>query len=177
MNGPPRLNLAFRLTTRLRNCGRGSASVEFALWTALFFAVVMVALDFGLYHLQAERADQAVGAAAVQTFQQASNAGFASIPAYVRAYAADSALGVTTSCNGTAGACTNVNRTCACLTSNGAFVALSCGSSCSGTGMTAGSTAGYYLTITASRNFAAIVVPRGLLNNAIISRSATVRLQ
>lgn len=173
MMAAPRL----RRAGPLRSCRRGAATVEFALWTALFFALVMVALDFGLYHIQSERADQAVAAAAVQSFQQGSGASFASIPAYVQAFAADSRLTVTTSCNGTAGACTNLNRTCACLKGDGSFVALACGTSCTGTGVTAGSTAGYYLTITASRSFTAVVVPRGMLNNALISRSATVRLQ
>ena len=166
-----------RFPRRPRSCRRGTTSVEFALWTALFFALVMVALDFGLYHIQSERADQGVAAAAVQTFHQGSSANFASIPAYVQALAGDNGLTVTASCNGTAGACTNLNRACACLKSDASFVALACGTSCSGTGMTAGSTAGYYLTITASRNFTAMLVPRGMLNNAVIRRSTTVRLQ
>ena len=170
-------HLALPPARRLRSCRRGSASVEFALWTALFFALVMVALDFGLFHIQSERADRAVAAAAVQSFQQGANVAFPSIPAYIQAFAGDHGLTVTTSCNGTAGSCTNLNRTCACLKNDATFVALACGTSCSGTGVTAGSTAGYYLTIAAERNFSAIVVPRGLLNNARISRSATVRLQ
>ena len=162
---------------RLRRCARGSAAVEFALWVSLFFVVVVVALDFGLYHVQAERTDQAVSAAAVQAFQQGTAADFTGIPAYVKGFASDPGLTVTTSCNGVAGACTNTSRTCACLNGAGGYVALACGNSCSGAGMTAGSTAGYYLTVTASRGFVALAVPRGLLGNARISRAATVRLQ
>lgn len=156
---------------------RGVAGVEFALWTVLFFMVALVALDFGFYHIQARRADEGVSTAALSAFGTASNVDFDGLPAYVRALAGDSSLSVTTACNGLGGACTNSGRGCACLNASGGYVALSCGASCAGAGMTAGSTAGYYLTVRATRGYRAMLVPRSLLDGARISRSATVRLQ
>ncbi len=165
------------LFRQLRRRDDGVASVEFALWSTFFFVIIMVALDFGSLYLQRGKLNEAVGAAAVASFNNADNVSFGSLPLYVRGLTEDQSTAVTVSCNGSAGACTNFNRTCACLKQDGTYVANSCGNTCSGPGMTTGSTAGYYLTINASRSFDPMMVPRSVLSGASVSQQATVRLQ
>lgn len=156
---------------------RGVASVEFALWTTLFFLVVLVALDFGIYHIDASRADEGVSAAALRAFGSAGSVDFTGLASDVRALAGDPGLSVSTLCNGVSGACTNLDRACACLTARGRYVAQACSTPCGARRTTSGSTAGYYLTIRATRGYQAMLVPGDLLDGAEISRSATVRLQ
>ena len=55
----------------------------------------------------------------MQSFQQRENVSFGGLEAYVRNLADSQTVTVTTSCNGTANSCTNLNRTCACLQTNG----------------------------------------------------------
>lgn len=156
---------------------RGVAAVEFALYSSLFFTVVMGGLDFGEYHIARSEIDKAVGAASVSAFETRDNVDFGGMQAYVRALAEDNALTVTTSCNGVVGACTNsVSRTCSCLKTDGTYVATTCGDPCTATGTTTGSTAGYYLTIRASRPFTPMLLPEGALSGKTIAREATTRL-
>jgi len=156
---------------------RGVAAIEFAILTSLFFFVICVAMDFGALYLERSKMNEAVSGAAVNAFTSADNVSFTALPGYVRALADDSALSVTTACNGVAGACTNLSRSCACLKNNGSFTAATCGNSCTGSGVTTSSTAGYYLTVAATQTFHPIIVPRSLLENAQITQQATVRLQ
>ena len=161
--------------SRLHRDESGAALVEFSLWTVLFFFAAMAGLDFGSYYLQRGAADEGVSAAAVSAFAKRDNVNFADLPAYVRSLSDDPALTVTTSCNGVAGSCTNLSRTCACLNGTGGYVAAACGASCSG--MTAGSTAGYYLTIRASKPYEPLMIPTNGITGEQISLVATVRLQ
>lgn len=162
---------------RLRRDEGGVATVEFALWTTLFFFVAIVAIDFGAFFIERGRMNEAVGAAAVASFSSADNVNFANLPTYVRGITGESSTAVTTSCNGVDNACTNFARTCACLKSDGSYVTAACGNICTGEGVTGGSTAGYYLTIKATRPYQAMMVPDSAIDNALISQAATVRLQ
>jgi hypothetical protein len=121
--------------------------------------------------------NEAVNAAAVSAFSTAANVDYAVLPAYVRALTDNQGLGVSTACNGTANTCVNQSRTCACLRTDGTFVAGTCGNACTGPNMTAGSTAGYYLTIGATQTFQPLIVPDSLLGSKQIAQQATVRLQ
>lgn len=156
---------------------RGTAAIEFALLCSLFFMVVWVGLDFGSLFLERSKMNEAVSAAAINAFGNADNVNFAGMPGYVRALADNQTLSVTTSCNGVAGSCANATRTCACLRQDGSYASAACGTACTGAGVTANSTAGYYFTLSATQTFQPALLPHGLLDNAQITQSATVRLQ
>lgn len=162
---------------RLHRDESGMAVVEFSLWSALFFLAAMVGLDFGAYYLERGAADEGVSAAAISAFSKRENTNFSDIPAYVRALSDNQGLTVTTSCNGVAGSCTNMSRTCACLNGSGTYVAASCGATCTGTGMAAGSMAGYYLTIRATKPYEPMLLPSNLVTPESVNLTATVRLQ
>lgn len=173
-----RLRHALKRLRSLARDNRGVAAVEFALWTTSFFFAVMIAIDFGYYYMHRSKLNTAVGAAAVAAFNDADNIAFADMPAYVRSLSGDTSASVTLSCNGTAGSCTNLNRSCACLRNDGTFVAAgSCGAPCTGSGVTSGSTAGYYFTVEASRPAEAVIIPQSVLDGATIAQRATIRLQ
>ncbi|WEK46772.1 MAG: TadE/TadG family type IV pilus assembly protein [Candidatus Andeanibacterium colombiense] len=162
---------------RLRADQSGLAAVEFSLWSVLFFLVALSGMDFAQFYFQRSAADEAVSAAAVSAFSTRTNVNFTDMQPYVRALAGDTGLTVTTSCNGTSGSCTNLNRTCSCLKSNGTYVAAACGSTCTGSGVTTGSTAGYYLTISATRPYQPMILPAGMVMPTRVAQKATVRLQ
>ena len=166
-----------KLLARLRGDEEGVAGVEFALWSTAFFFVVMGALDFGAYYLERGKMNEAVGAAAVVSFNEADNVNFAQLPGYVRSLTGEPLISVATACNGTEGSCTNLNRSCACLKSDGTYVANTCGNLCTGPGMTAGSTAGYYLSVRASQDYRPMILPNGVLGDSTIAQQATIRLQ
>jgi len=155
----------------------GAVVVEFALWSTAFFLVLSVALDFGSFFVDRGKMNEAVSAAAVSSFSTADNVTFGNIPGYVRGLTSEPNLGVSLLCNGTAGSCTNVNRTCSCLKTDGTYVAQTCGNTCTGNGYTAGSTAGYYMTIQATHTFDPVIVPAGMLDGTSIVQQATVRLE
>ena len=161
----------------LRRADDGVAAIEFALWSTLFFMVVSVAMDFGSFYIERGKMNEAITAAAVSSFTNFDNVNFAALPGYVQGMAGEPALAVTTSCNGVANSCTNLGRTCACLKSDGAYVAATCGSTCTGVGLTANSRAGYYMTIRAQQSFKPLIVPNSLLDGEILAQKATVRLQ
>lgn len=117
------------------------------------------------------------GAAAVSAYNSRDNVSFAAMPAYVRGVSGDGTSVVTLSCNGVAGSCTNFSRTFACLKSDGTYVASTEGSTCTGTGMTAGSTAGYYFTIEATRPFEAMIIPDTVIDGSNMAQRATIRLE
>jgi len=155
----------------------GAAAVEFALWSVMFFLVVMVAFDFAGFYLQRGKVDEAVAAAAVSAFDHAEEVAFADLPAYVRALADDPDLQVATSCNGGTTSCANTSRQCACLKGDGAFTAATCGATCTAAGTLAGSTGGYYLTIAATRPYSPVLLPNDTAVPDTIAQHATVRLQ
>ncbi len=166
-----------RLLRKLRRDQRGTAVTEFALWTTALFLVVMSAMDFAGFYMQRGQINEAVSAAAVQTFQARDNVNFQSTSGYIRNLAENQNLSVAMSCNGVANSCTNLNRTCACLKTDGTYVARTCGSVCTGAGITNGSTAGYYLTIAADQPYEPVLLPSGVMGNSDVAQSVTVRLQ
>lgn len=155
---------------------RGAVATEFALWVTLFFIAALGAFDLADIYFKRSQMGSAVSAASLQAFDQRDNVNFQELPAYVRALSTDESLSVTVSCNGVANSCTNLNRTCACLTRTGTFTARQCGAPCSGSNMTSEVTAGYYLTITASRQFSPALIPNERVGSQL-SQTATVRLQ
>lgn len=165
-----------RLAYLLRRDQRGVAAVEFALWTTVFFFAVMVVLDFGSYYMHRGKLSTAVGAAAVSAYNQPNNVAFNSMQGYVQSLSGFPNATVTNSCNGVAGSCTNLNRSCACLKTDGTFTAAACNSACGGAGVTAGSRAGYYYTITASAPFNPMIIPDSVLDASTMQQRATVRL-
>lgn len=175
-NATPRHRFG-RLRTALARCEAGVVAVEFALLSSLFFLALCIAMDFGQLYLERSKMNEAIAGAAVSAFSTAATADYASMQGYVRALANNQALNVTTACNGTVGSCTNQNRTCSCLRTDGTFAAHACGTSCTGGSVTAGSTAGYYLTVSATQTFQPLIVPNSLLGDTQIVQHATVRLQ
>lgn len=161
-----------KFAEKLAKDERGTAVTEFALWTTALFLVVMAGLDFGTYYMQRGQLNEAVSAAAVQTFEKRENVDFNGLQAYVRNLADDQTLTLSTSCNGVANACTNFGRTCSCLKSNGTYTAATCGSSCSGTQ----STAGYYVNLKAEQEYKTAILPKSLMGGSHVRQSATLRL-
>lgn len=163
------------MRVRLANLSRdesGVAVVEFAFWSALFFVVALVALDFGGFYIQRGQVSEAVSAVAVASFQDRENVKFSEIPLHVQNLAENPHLSVSTSCNGEPANCTNLSRNCACLNSDAGYSARTCGDPCGG-----GGTAGFYLTIEANHHYTPMLVPKGVLANAPIVHTATVRLE
>ncbi|WP_448658067.1 TadE/TadG family type IV pilus assembly protein [Sphingomonas sp. CJ99] len=170
-----------RLPRMLTADRRGSATVEFALLTLFFLGVMTVVLDYAFFFIQRSQLGTAVESASVSAFSNRDTVTYSNIPTFVQQAAkppAGTSITVTTGCNGGSNNCVNTSRSCSCLTTTGTFVAAaSCGAVCSGANMTSGSTAGYYLKITASYAYQPIVLPQGALDDRTISQSATVRLQ
>jgi len=161
---------------RLRCDEGGTAAIEFALWSALFFAVVLVALDFGMYRLYQLRLASAVEEGAILSFNMRgtlSQDSGATVRNYVRASAGlpGTAPIVTMNCNVGTANCVSVGRTCACVSATG-FTAAPCATACP-----AGGTAGYYLKLTASYTYTPVIVPNRWLSNRAMRESAVVRLQ
>lgn len=164
------------LLSRLRADRSGAAAVEFGLWSALFFLVALGALDFGDHYLKRSQLGKAVSAASLQSFEQREDVNFANLPSYVAALSDNPNVQVTLQCNGS-NSCSNANRSCACLARDGGYVAQSCGAPCNGGNFTTGSTAGYYLSITAIKPFQPMFLPPGTFGQGPLSQSVTVRLQ
>lgn len=166
-----------QLFNALRRDEQGAVVVEFAFWVVGFFFVAMIAIDFGFYFVQRTKLNMAVGSVAVAAFNTPSNVDFTNMPSAVQSLGGLSTISVTVSCNGVANSCVNTSRTCACLKQDGTYVAATCGNTCTGTGITTGSTAGYYMTVRGSVTYRPIVIPSTMLSNPGMSQQATVRLQ
>jgi Flp pilus assembly protein TadG len=158
----------------------GVATVEFALWSTLFFMVMLAALDISQFTIARGRVAQAMSGASLAVFKSRTNVDFAALPAYLRAASglADPAqMTVTMGCNGGTDNCTNAQRSCACLSRTGTLVpTASCGQSCGGDA-SANSQSGYYLQATASYPYRPVFLPRGLMANSVVRQTMTVRLQ
>lgn len=155
----------------------GAATIEFALLTLFFFVFALLALDVASYYVQRSQLAAAVSGASVSAFANRTAVPLANLPAYVQnAARLPSAPQVSIACNGIANGCVNTGRSCACLSTGSTYVPATCGGSCPA-GTTTGSTAGYYMTITASTQYRALVLPKGMLNGTPITQSVTVRLQ
>lgn len=158
---------------KFRKDENGAVAVEFALWTASLFFVVAAGLDFGLYFIQRSQMDESLSATAISAFDARDNVAFSSLPQYARALANNDAMTLAVRCNGTAGSCTNLSRSCSCLNGNGSFTAQECGTVCTANG----TSAGYYLTLDATSNFQSMIVPGEMVGGGQISRSTTLRLE
>lgn len=162
---------------RIASDEKGAATIEFALLTLFFFLCSLVALDFASYFVQRSQLAAAVSAGSISAFTNRGTVPFQSLPAYIQNAAhLSSPPQVSVSCNGAVNGCVNTGRSCACLSKTGSFLSASCGSTCPA-GNTSASTAGYYLQITASSQYRAVVLPRGMLNGTPIVQSVAVRLQ
>ena len=170
---------SFRAVLRaLRRDRRGAAAVEFAILSACFFFAFMAVLDFGSFFVSEHRLGQAVVSAGNSAFSHRDSVDFSSIPGYVQNAAGNAAATVNITCNGSASqACTNTGRSCACVSNTGTYTAAICAASCPTSGYSANQKAGYYLTITASAPYSAVIIPNSILKNGTIRRSVTMRLQ
>ncbi|MAF28534.1 MAG: hypothetical protein CL820_05505 [Croceicoccus sp.] len=162
-----------KLFRQIRYDASGAVAVEFALWTVGLFLLVAAGLDFGLYYIQRSQVDESLSATAISAFDSRSNVAFTTLPAYARALSGDNAMTVAVKCNGVAGSCTNLTRTCSCLNSDNSYTAQACGTVCTANG----TSAGYYLTLDASTNFSSVIVPSAVVGGGKISRSTTLRLE
>ncbi len=169
------------LALRLGRDRRGVATTEFALLTVFFFFTILAALDIAGLLIARTQLGTAVAGAANAAFANRDSVNFLNIPTFVTQAAqapAATPVTVTIGCNGGTNNCTNgSSRTCTCLGRDGRYVAASCGATCSGSNMSAGATAGYYLTVRASYPYRPVLLPRGVLGDATVTQSATVRLQ
>lgn len=160
---------------RLRRDEKGTAAIEFAFLSVMFFAVIIVALDFAMYIMYRQRLGAAIEQGSMLAFNNRASIDTSQLNTYISTSSnlPGSPVTVSLKCNG-ADSCTNTNRQCACLSSDGQSftVAGSCGASCSD-----GSTSGYYLGIVASYPYQSVVVPNKWLAGSTISRSSMVRLQ
>lgn len=166
-----------RFFRRLSGDQRGAAAIELGIMTSGFFLLAMGAFDFGGAYMQRGQINEAVSAAAVKSFESRDNVGFSDLQSYVRNLSDNQSLNVSLSCNGVANSCTNFNRTCSCLKTDGSFVSAACDNTCSGADLTPGSTAGYYLTIKGEQPYQTVLLPKAVLSSSMVSQSVTIRLQ
>lgn len=159
---------------RLRSNERGTATIEFALLSVLFFVALSAALDIGLWYQQRLRIDTAVDQGAMIAFGSRTNVDQAAIGTFVAAAAKlSTAPTVVIGCNGGTSNCVNSSRTCACLSgSTPTFTTAACNTSCSD-----GSLAGYYMTIEATATSQTVVVPATMLGSMTQKRRAVIRLE
>lgn len=166
------------MIARIRRLGseeKGNATIEFALLSVMFFAIIMVALDFGLYLTYRLRMGAAVEQASLLAFNNRTNVDTTQLTNYITAGSqlSNGTVTVDIKCNGTA-TCVNTSRQCTCLSSDGKSYtsSASCGATCGN-----GSTSGYYLKIAASYPYEAVVIPDKWLDGMTINQSSIVRLQ
>lgn len=160
---------------RLRSEEKGNATIEFAFLSVMFFAIIMAALDFGLYLTYRLRMGAAVEQASLLAFNNRANIDTTQLSNYIVAGSQLSSGTVTVDvkCNGT-GTCVNTSRQCTCLSTDGKTyaTAASCGATCGN-----GSTSGYYMKIAATYPYKAVVLPNKWLDGMTINQSSIVRLQ
>jgi Flp pilus assembly protein TadG len=168
------------MTGRLGGDEGGVATIEFALLSVLFFAVISAVLDIGLWFQQRLRIDAAVEQGAMIAFNSRMSVDADAIRSFVASAAKLSAAPtVTVGCNGgtTPASCVNGGRSYVCLSGAGsaAVYAPSAGGldqPCPGGGLS-----GYYMTIRAVATAGTIVVPASLLGSMTQTRTAVVRLE
>lgn len=169
---------------RSRLCAdqQGVAAVEFALYGSLILVLMLIGLDLGIQFTQKLRVNAAVSEGTTYAFNMRSNNSVTTtmIKNYVATAAQTSTPpNVVITCNGqaeTSTTCTTRPRVCACITGGtpGAPVfgsAVACNTACGD-----GTTAGHYLTVSATLPIASIIVPNRFLPPSI-TETATVRLR
>jgi Flp pilus assembly protein TadG len=158
----------------LQRDDRGTATIEFALLSVLFFVALSAALDIGIWYQQRLRIDSAVDQGAMIAFGSRTNVDQAAIGTFVAAAAKlSTAPNVVVGCNGGTSNCANSNRSCACLSgSTPTFTAAACNASCAD-----GSLAVYYMTIAATATSQTVVVPTAALGSMTQKRRAVIRLE
>jgi Flp pilus assembly protein TadG len=153
---------------------RGIATVEFALWSMLIFATLLLSADFAIYTLYKQRLERAVSEASLAAFVAKDDIDTDDIATYVTATAAlPSQPSASVTCNGES-SCVKTNRTYACLSGadDSYTPALSANAACSSGGLS-----GYYLTVSATYVFQHVVMPNPFLEGRPMTASATVRLE
>lgn len=158
----------------------GAVAVEFALWSVLFFLVVLVSLDFGAYLLQAGRIASASEQTAIVAYNRRDDGAVnpASLEQFMAAAARvpGGAVRTKVTCNGSTGACNAVPtaRQCACVSGTTPTYKTSsaCGDICP-----SGATSGYYVTLESEYDFEPFVGANRLLAGKVIHQSVTVRFQ
>ncbi|MDJ0277987.1 TadE/TadG family type IV pilus assembly protein [Sphingomonas sp. 2R-10] len=160
---------------------RGAATIEFALLTCFLFAIMLAALDFGMFFIQRGNLGSGVATTAVHSFSNRAAVPFTNIPTMVAAIAGApgaSNLVVTVECNGGDTPCVNESRVCACLTAdNGYRATATCGAPCGAASGSAAARSGYYLRVKASYRYVPAVVPASLFGDTTLEQAAVVRLQ
>lgn len=156
---------------------RGTATIEFALLSVLFFVGLSAALDIGLWYQQRLRLDSAVDQGAMIAFGSRANVDQAAIGTFVAAAAKlTTAPTVTVGCNGGTSNCVNSSRTYACVSGGSPSpvfaVATHLNDPCAD-----GSLAGYYMTIDVSAASQTVIVPSSVLGGITQKRRAVVRLE
>ena len=158
---------------RLSADSRGNATVEFALLSVFFFAVVVVVLDFAVYVQQKLRLGSAVEQASIMAFNTRDTVNPATLASYIASAAQTEVTPATTITCNQAQTCVNTARTCSCYdATTKLFVVAVCGTTC-----VSGALSGYYMTISASLVYRATIVPDRWLGGTTLRQSAVVRLQ
>lgn len=167
--------------TRLGSDERGVATIEFALLSILFFAVMSAGLDIGLWQQQRLRIDSAVEQGAMIAFNSRSAIDATAIKTFVTSQAQlTAAPTVTVGCNGgtTAASCTNSSRSYVCISGIGSAAAFTVNSDGLNKACPDGSISGYYMTIKAVATANTVVVPASVLGGTMTqTRIAVVRLE
>ena len=161
------------LLLRLAREERGTATIEMALLSVLFFFVMTAGLDLGMWYQQRLRLDSAVEQGSMIAFNSRTSVDATAIDTYVEAAAKLAAApNVTITCNGST--CVNAGRTCACISgATPTYTATACNATCAD-----GSLAGYYLRINAVATSNTMLVPAAMLGGSMTqTRTAMVRLQ
>src|SRR3546814_3666456 len=109
------------------------SSYLFAVFSSMFFMVMMVALDFGMYLTYQLRLNAAVEQGSMLAFNNRNAIDAQQIDNYVAAASRlpGGTVTVDVECNGSS-SCTNTSRQCACLSADGQSfaAAASCGAVC-----------------------------------------------
>lgn len=165
---------------RLRRDRPGAAAVEFALWSVMVFAVLMVSIDFGFFLSHHNRLASASAQAAIVAYNRrdAGPVNASTLASFLNAAAGLPGAPVQTSvsCNGSTSACLAepADRRCVCVSGLTPTYAASasCGAPCP-----SGATSGYYVSIRAEYAFQPLVSPHAFLEQKVIRHGVTVRLQ
>jgi Flp pilus assembly protein TadG len=170
-----------RLRSRfgLRRDRSGAAAVEFALWSVLVFAVLMVSIDFGFFLSHHNRVASAAAQTAIVAYnrREAGPVNVSALASFLNASAGlPGQVQTSVTCNGADAACLvpPAERRCVCVSGMAPTYAASgaCGAPCP-----SGATSGYYVTIRSEYAFRPIVSPHAFLEDKVIRHGVTVRLQ
>jgi len=169
-----------RLARKIALDTGGAVAVEFAIWSAMIFMIVLVSLDFGVYLLHAGRIASASEQAAIVAYNRRDagpvDANLLGKFLNDSARVPGGAVRTNVTCNGSSGACQAepALRQCVCVSGSAPSYTASesCGDVCS-----SGATSGYYVTLESEYDFKPFVGANPMLKGKVIGQSVTVRLQ